>query len=358
MSSQTVIAKAELDYTNDIGPWQKRRWKVLAAEVRNNEVTVTLPTDRPLVYYILRDRQTRPLGCDTARGTRRKMTDELTTATRSARVYTFRYVPSAFSPPFLLSRKAPCVTIRAMSSCHHCATGQRFCLRRELDVPPEKIEGGAPAGMMNRYLLRQAEKTYQRWRADYENRKTPEQIAAYQQRPRGSAEVVWRPAGANAAECADYWHGSSRGYRVEKVIFESQPKHYVTALMFLPDPRRFKPPYPGVLEPCGHWGRQSKGLHEYQSMGALLALNGMAALVFDPIDQGERLQYLGPGYPPIDSRGKATSSRASAARCWARTRPDSEIWDGMRDRLSPIAPGGRSATNRLHGQQRRRHADQ
>ena len=28
-----------------------------------------------------------------------------------------------------------------------------------------------------------------------------------------------------------------RGYRVEKIIFESQPKHYVTGLLFLPDPQ-------------------------------------------------------------------------------------------------------------------------
>ena len=53
----------------------------------------------------------------------------------------------------------------------------------DLNVPPEQIEGGSPTGMTCRYLLRQAEKTYQRWRTDYESRKTPEQIAAYQKRP-------------------------------------------------------------------------------------------------------------------------------------------------------------------------------
>jgi len=42
------------------------------------------------------------------------------------------------------------------------------------------------------------------------------------------------------------------GYRVEKVIFQSLPKYYVTALLYLPDARQFTPPYPGVLVACGH----------------------------------------------------------------------------------------------------------
>ena len=81
------------------------------------------------------------------------------------------------------------------------------------------------------------------------------------------------------------------GYVVEKILFESRPSYYVTALLFLPDNPRFTAPYPGVLVPCGH-AEVAKGHDEYQSMGALCALNGLAALVFDPIDQGERNQLL------------------------------------------------------------------
>jgi hypothetical protein len=36
------------------------------------------------------------------------------------------------------------------------------------------------------------------------------------------------------------------------VIFESVPKFYVSAAVFLPDVTRFKPPYPAVLVVCGH----------------------------------------------------------------------------------------------------------
>ena len=37
------------------------------------------------------------------------------------------------------------------------------------------------------------------------------------------------------------------GYVIEKILFESRPKHYVTANLFLPDDPKFKPPYPGVV---------------------------------------------------------------------------------------------------------------
>ena len=84
---------------------------------------------------------------------------------------------------------------------------------------------------------------------------------------------------------------SRKGYTVEKILFESRPFYYVTALLFLPDSPAYTAPYPAVLVPCGH-AEIAKGHDEYQSMGALCALNGMAALVFDPVDQGERYQLI------------------------------------------------------------------
>lgn len=81
------------------------------------------------------------------------------------------------------------------------------------------------------------------------------------------------------------------GFVVEKVIYESMPGVYVSAALFLPDDPQFEPPYPGILLPCGH-SPTGKGSELYQSGAALAALHGMAALVFDPIDQGERHQLL------------------------------------------------------------------
>ena len=41
-----------------------------------------------------------------------------------------------------------------------------------------------------------------------------------------------------------------QGYRIEKIIFESQPNFFVPANLYLP--AAGKPPYPAVLYPLGH----------------------------------------------------------------------------------------------------------
>ena len=79
------------------------------------------------------------------------------------------------------------------------------------------------------------------------------------------------------------------GYTIEKVLFESRPSHFVTAHLFLPASPKFKPPYPGVVSPCGHSGT-GKNAPWYQRVGVTGATLGLATLVYDPIDQGERRQ--------------------------------------------------------------------
>lgn len=151
----------------------------------------------------------------------------------------------------------------------------------------------ADADMMKRYLLRHVDQAEARWKADYEARKTPEQIAAYQkqsgQRLLDAIGGLPEKGPLNAVTTGEFRRD---GFVIEKVVFESQPRFHVTGLLFLPAGNRFKPPYPGVVVPGGH-SNNGKAHDAYQQMGALLALNGMAAFVFDPIDQSERLQYRG-----------------------------------------------------------------
>ena len=79
------------------------------------------------------------------------------------------------------------------------------------------------------------------------------------------------------------------GYRVEKVVFESRPGAYVTANLFLPSAERFSPPYPAAVELCGH-SQLGKSAPKYQRVALMMARCGVAALVVDPICQGERRQ--------------------------------------------------------------------
>jgi len=76
-------------------------------------------------------------------------------------------------------------------------------------------------------------------------------------------------------------------YRIEKVIFESQPHFYVTANLYLP--KTGHPPYPAILFPLGH-ERGGKTNPTWQQMLASFATKGYVALTWDPIGQGERLQ--------------------------------------------------------------------
>ncbi len=77
-------------------------------------------------------------------------------------------------------------------------------------------------------------------------------------------------------------------YKIEKVIFESRPKFLVTANLYIPKGRSF--PLPGVVGTCGH-SVNGKAAEAYQSFAQGLARMGYVVLLYDPIGQGERLQY-------------------------------------------------------------------
>ena len=51
-SARIAIKKAELHYTTDDGPWQKRVWKSTAADPSNGRVAAKLPLERPLVFFL------------------------------------------------------------------------------------------------------------------------------------------------------------------------------------------------------------------------------------------------------------------------------------------------------------------
>jgi len=84
-------------------------------------------------------------------------------------------------------------------------------------------------------------------------------------------------------------------YRIEKVIFESRPNFPVTANLYVPTGRKF--PLPGVVGSCGH-SSNGKAAEPYQSFAQGLARQGYVVLIYDPIGQGERLQYVADDLKP------------------------------------------------------------
>ena len=136
------------------------------------------------------------------------------------------------------------------------------------------------------------------------------------------------------------------GFRLENIIFESQPGAYVTAHLALPmrprgsaalphgEPPRegrapARPPYPVVLMPLGH---SNTGIlnPRYAAHLAMAARAGFAAFAWDPISQGERRQACDKKYDYTDNC--STEHTRLGARGWlvgwnyARFR----IWDAVR----------------------------
>ncbi|MBN1910119.1 MAG: acetylxylan esterase [Pirellulales bacterium] len=111
-------------------------------------------------------------------------------------------------------------------------------------------------------------------------------------------------------------------YKIEKIVYESRPGFHVTANLYLPTD--VTEPVPGVLIPCGH-SAEGKAYDSYQRASILMAKNGMAALIFDPISQGERLQIF-------DTYDGTTAHTlvGTGARALGMTAGTYEIWDAMR----------------------------
>lgn len=117
-------------------------------------------------------------------------------------------------------------------------------------------------------------------------------------------------------------------YRIEKLIFESQPKFFVTAHLYLP--KASKGPFPGILAPVGH-APDGKTFSSYQTLFQNLARQGFAVLTWDPPGQGERLQYLDPKtneslYGPTGEHDRF----GWPALLTGSTTTQFEAWDGVR----------------------------
>jgi dienelactone hydrolase len=79
-----------------------------------------------------------------------------------------------------------------------------------------------------------------------------------------------------------------RGYRIEKLVFESSPGYFVTGCVYVPD--KVNRRVPAILNLMGH-NQEAFRAELYQLMNVNLALKGMIVLTIDPPGQGEMVQY-------------------------------------------------------------------
>lgn len=159
----------------------------------------------------------------------------------------------------------------------------------DLIVLPPATGNAAEKGHVYHALQQRFYEASAKRTAAYEALKTPEDCVAYQKRMK---EFFRKQIGGfperTPLNPRIIGHLKGQGFRVENVLYESWPGHHVTANLYLPTS---KPPYPAVLVPCGH-SHDGKADDRYQRVCMLLAQNGMAAMCYDPIGQGERYQVL------------------------------------------------------------------
>ncbi len=120
---------------------------------------------------------------------------------------------------------------------------------------------------------------------------------------------------------------SASGFHIEKLLYQSLPGFYVTALVYVP--QNGDKVHPAILVPAGH---AANGKDHYQALCQRLALRGYLVISWDPVGQGERSQFWD---------AKANKSRynlicgehavmGNLAYLAGANLARWEIWDGMR----------------------------
>lgn len=119
------------------------------------------------------------------------------------------------------------------------------------------------------------------------------------------------------------------GYRIEHIVFESQPGFYVTSSLFIPNGTKGKSP--AVIYCSGHTEEGYRS-DTYQHVILNLVKKGFIVFAFDPVGQGERLEYLDEekGTSLVGGPTKEHSYPGAQAFISGSSEAFYMIWDGIR----------------------------
>ena len=144
--------------------------------------------------------------------------------------------------------------------------------------------------MVQEYFVQQVRQAEQRSLAVKRGLKTKADAEAYVRSTRAKIRECFGPEPERTPLNARVTGIVERDtYRIEKVIFDSRPGFPVTANLYVP--KDCERPVPGVVGTCGH-SNNGKASESYQAFSQGLARQGYICLIYDPIGQGERLQYV------------------------------------------------------------------
>lgn len=119
------------------------------------------------------------------------------------------------------------------------------------------------------------------------------------------------------------------GVKVEKLVYESQPGFYVTAALFMPENLEGKAP--AIIYCSGHTELGFRS-DTYQHKILNLVRKGFIVLAFDPLGQGERMQYPEANGEESKIGGPTKEHGYAGAQCFisGSSLAQHMIWDGIR----------------------------
>ncbi|MFT5526559.1 MAG: hypothetical protein ACI9HK_004536, partial [Pirellulaceae bacterium] len=210
--------------------------------------------------------------------------------------------------------------ITTLLLCLGAGPEELHCLTDESDPQGEKV--------FYSHLQQQAYSALDRRDASFEKLTTPELIEARQKELR--AFFIKQLGGfPDSTPLNPQVVGKldGDGYHIENVIYSSQPFHRITANLYLPHGAK---KCPGVVVASGH-SRTGKTADYNQRFAIALAKHGIAALVYDPIGQGERSQLLNAkGEPQFGSTTSEHFLMGVGSILVGTNTARHRVWDGMR----------------------------
>ncbi|MEX2567097.1 MAG: alpha/beta hydrolase family protein [Cyclobacteriaceae bacterium] len=119
------------------------------------------------------------------------------------------------------------------------------------------------------------------------------------------------------------------GYVLEHIIFESQPDFYVTSTLYIPDGIQGKAP---VIIYCSGHTEEGYRSSTYQTVILNLVKKGFMVFAFDPVGQGERLEYydVNKGGSKIGGATMEHSYPGAQAFISGKSQAWYMTWDGIR----------------------------
>ena len=120
-------------------------------------------------------------------------------------------------------------------------------------------------------------------------------------------------------------------FRVEHIVYESQPRFFVTSSLFIPSGLKKNRKYPVVIYCSGHAVDGYRG-QVYQHVILNLVRKGFIVFAFDPVGQGERLEYFDPATGKSIVGGPTTEHSYPGTQAFIAGSSQARymIWDGIR----------------------------